>query len=298
MKKQITDLFIILLSFIVAIMAMAPADARPVVKSQLIITISYFSKDNSIQYLAVNAKSKVEGRFQPVKSIAIKLFLNKDTTGKGLGNIATIVTDYNGNAIAEVPPTLQKIWKSSTSHTFIAVTDKNKDFDSTITEISINPAKLSVDTAQDKMVVGTLCEFKDNNWIPVKGVDIKIGIKRLGAYLPIGDEQSYTTDSLGQAKGEFKRSGIPGDAAGNIILTARVEDNDQYGNLSTSSSILWGSKFIAEKDFFHRALWASRFHSPFWLVFMAYSILIAVWGTLIYLLFLILKIRKLGKEVH
>jgi hypothetical protein len=125
---------------------------------------------------------------------------------------------------------------------------------------------------------------------------MKIGIKRLGADLQTGDEQSYTTDSLGRVRGEFKKTGMSGDAAGNIILVAKVEDNDQYGNLRIEKAIPWGVKFVANKDFFHRALWASQFHSPVWLVLIAYFILITVWGTLIYLVFLLIKIRKLGRE--
>ncbi len=272
------------------------ATAKESEKGPLKISISYFSLDNRLPYLAVTAKCKIDGKFQPVGGASIKLYLDKDSTGKGIGLIATVVTGEKGKATADIPASLEKIWKASTNHTFIAVTDKTKDFDETNTELSVAKARITIDTADDKNVVATFTEFKDNQWVAVKGVEIKMGIKRLGGELQIGEEQSYTTDSLGKVKGEFKKLGMPGDKTGNIILVAKVEDNDAYGSLRIEKTVPWGVKFTANDDFFTRALWGSQFHSPFWLVFMAYSIVIGVWGTIIYLIFLILKIKQLGKE--
>ena len=271
------------------------ATAKEGEKGPLKVTISYFALDNKLPYLTVNAKSKIDGKFQPVGGASIKLYLDKDSTGRPLGLIATVVTGEKGKAAADIPASLEKIWKASTSHTFIAVTGKTKDFDETSTELAIAKARITIDTADDKNVVAVVSEFKDNQWVPVKGVEVKLGIKRLGGELQIGEEQSYTTDSLGRVKGEFKKLGMPGDKTGNIILVAKVEDNDTYGNLRMEKTEPWGVKFVANDDFFQRALWGSQFHSPFWLVFLAYSIVIGVWGTIIYLIFLIIKIKKLGK---
>lgn len=282
----------ILFPLLTAIMS----NAQDSVKSPLIITLSYFERNNKLQYLIVNAKAKVSGRFEPVAGAEIKLYLNKDTAGRPAGFIGEVVTGEKGNATTNIPPSLAEIWKSSESHIFIAVTDKTKQFDATNTESGITKARIILDTISDKFITATFSEFKDNHWTPVKGVEIKLAIKRLGGDLLINDDQSYTSDSMGQVKGEFKRIGLPGDAAGNIILVAKVEDNDQYGNLRIEKQEPWATKFVADKDFFHRALWASQFHSPVWLVMIAYSIIITVWGTLIYLVFLILKIRKLGND--
>ena len=296
MKRSTINCCIFALLLLFPALAVTATDALDTAKSPLVITLSYFSVDNNVQYLTVTARSKVSGKFQPVKSAEIKLYLGKDSAGKGIGFIGKVVTDEKGKAVANIPPSLSQIWKSSVSHTFIAVTHKTKLFDGTSTEIIIARSRISLDTASDKNVTAVFTEFKDSAWVPVKGVEIKLGIERLGGDLPIGDDQSYTTDSLGRVKGEFKRPGLPGDETGNIVLAAKVEDNDQYGNLRVEKTEPWGIKFIANKDFFHRALWASRFHSPVWLVVMAYSILIAVWGTLIYLFILLIKIRKLGRR--
>jgi len=293
MKSKIINISIWVFLILVAGLSVKGQDAE---KSPLIVTLSYFTVNNDYQYLKVNAKSKVEGKFQPAAGVEIQLYLNKDSTGKGVGLIGKVITNEKGNAAANIPPALKQTWDLSPNHTFVAVTDKSKKFDETNTDISIAKAKITVDTTDDKNVTATFTEFKDNKWVPVKGVDIKLGIKRLGGDLLINDDQSYTTDSLGKVKGEFKKIGMPGDEHGNIMLVAKVEDNDQYGNLRVERSEPWGVKFVADNDFFHRALWASRFNSPVCLVVIAYSILIAVWGTLIYLVFLLIKIRTLGKQ--
>ena len=273
-----------------------PVNAQESAKSPMVVSLAYTTINNSIPYVTVTAKTKIDGKFRPVKSQEFKLFLDKDSSGKGLTAIGKVLTNDKGEAGAVISPALEKEWKANPNHTFIATSDKNKDFDETSTEISIAKARLVLDTADDKNVTAVFSEFKDNNWVPVKGVEIKIAYKRLLGDLGISDEQSYTTDSLGQVKAEVKRLGLPGDNKGNITLVAKVEDNDKYGNMRVEKTIPWGTKFEVDNNFFRRALWASRFHSPFWLVFLAYSIIITVWGTLIYLFVLILKIRKLGKE--
>ena len=296
MKNQCITSYISLAIILFAGLPGVNVQAQDTEKPPLVVTMSYFSSNNSYQYLTLNAKSKTTGRFQPVSGVEINLYLNKDSSGKGIGTIGKVVTDEKGHAAANIPPALAQLWNSTVAHTFIAVTEKTNEYAGTTTEIEIQKAKLTIDTADDKNVTATLSEFKGNAWVPVKGVDIKLGICRLGGSLQIGDDAAYTTDSLGHVTGEFKKLGIPGDVKGNIVLVAKVEDNDQYGNLRVEKSEPWGTKFIAEKDFFHRALWASRFHSPVWLVVIAYSIIIAVWGTIIYLIFMLIKIKKIGLE--
>ena len=82
------------------------------------------------------------------------------------------------------------------------------------------------------------------------------------------------------------------------MLVAKVEDNEQYGNLIIEKTVPWGIATRVDNSFFNqRTLWSTRFRTPWWLLFMAYSIVIAVWGTIIYLVLQIVKIKKLGVAV-
>ena len=76
----------------------------------------------------------------------------------------------------------------------------------------------------------------------VKEIEMKLGLKRSLGNLSVGDEETYTSDSTGMASAEFMRDSIPGDKNGNLILVARVENNDIYGNVVEEKSVPWGKK--------------------------------------------------------
>ena len=110
-------------------------------------------------------------------------------------------------------------------------------------------------------------------------------------------EEGYTTDSLGQINAEFKVDSLPAvDAKGNIIIVAKTEDNELFGNVSMEKTIPWGKYYTTESNFGKRSLWATRDRTPLWLLFMAYSIIAIVWGVIIYLIVQIIKIKNLSKE--
>ena len=96
---------------------------------------------------------------------------------------------------------------------------------------------------------------------------------------------------------KIKRDSLLGDSHGNLILVAKTENNETYGNIYAEKNVNWGVAPKIENILDKRSLWATRFKTPFWLLGLAYSIIGAVWGTLIYLIFQLIKIRKLGKAV-
>ena len=112
----------------------------------------------------------------------------------------------------------------------------------------------------------------------------------------MGDAETYTSDSTGVASAGFKRDSMPGDDKGNLVLVARVEDNENYGNLAVEKSVPWGKAVQAETHFWHRTLWSTGNRAPIWLLFIALSIIIGVWGTIIYIVRNLIKIKKMGRE--
>ncbi len=261
-------------------------------KSDLSIAISYFNTNNHIPYLAVNVKSKITGRFQPVGGVAVKLYLDKDSAGTFIGRV---VTSEKGEAHTFIPSSVQKEWASSKSHTFLATFDGDKVYESAKADLTVARAKILINTS-DKSITATVLQLKDTTWVPVKGADVKIAVRRLGGDLPVNETPTFTTDSTGNVSADFKRDSIPGDAKGNITLVAKVEDNDQFGNLSIEKTVPWGSKFQYVSTFDQRTLFATRAKAPIWLIFVANGIILAVWITLILLVINIFKIRKLGKS--
>lgn len=284
---------LLLTAFIIS----SAAHTQDSLAKQPLLDVNYFSYNNNIPYVQVMARLKQGRKFEPVKGVILKVYL--DSISPSLLMTEKGVTDETGKADAAMPPSLQKEWNASAKHTFIAEASGVKEFEGEKAVTEITKAKLLMDTAtgsETKTITVTLVALEDGKWTPVKDADMKIMIKRLGGDLTVGDEANYTTDSSGTVTAEFKRDSIPGDANGNIVLIAKVEDNDNYGNLSLEKTAKWGAPLAYHSTLYERSLFATRDKAPIWLLFMAYFIIGIVWGTLIYLVFQIFKIKKLGKQ--
>jgi hypothetical protein len=265
-------------------------------KPETSVTIHHFVVNNSFQYLQVEAKIKVNNRWQPLKRQVFQLYLDSN---QAENLINKVITDSDGKAKAIIPPGLKSTWDASSTHKFIAVAEGTFKEEETTTEFEITKAKILIDTSNNdgtRNVNVQVLKLDGDHWIPVKDVDVKIGVKRLGGELKVGDEETYSTDSLGQVVGEFKRDSLPGDARGNLTLIAKVEDNDQLGSLSIEKTVPWGIYVKPVTNFGQRALWAARGKAPVWLMCMAYSIVLAVWGVIFYLILRIIRISRLGKR--
>jgi hypothetical protein len=269
--------------------------AQDTEKKSLILTVNYFMEDNRVVYLMSNAKSKIDGKFVPLKGITVTLFLDNDSASNLIGKFTT---DKNGLVKSGIPVNLKTVWQAGSQHKFLAKSEANKEYDASDAEITISKSKIVIDTSVDgetKNITVKLTSFDGANWKPVPDVEMKVGVFRTvgRSILSAGDDATYTTDSSGIVVAEFKKVNLPGDEKGNLLLMAKVEENDIVGNLSVQKTVPWGVVKKIDNDFFkQRALWATRFRTPIWLLFMAYSIVFGVWGTIVYLVLQLIKIKK------
>ena len=261
-------------------------------KNNLILNIGYYNNNNQSQFLVAHAKSKIKGKFLPVEGITVTLYLNAQIPAKVLGKL---VTNAKGEASLLLPPSAKDEWNKSAKQSFIVVSQPTKLYDEATGNFDITKAKIKIDTAVDKIITAKLMELKDTVWTPVKGVDVKIAVIRLGGDLNVSETATYATDSLGMATAEYKRDSLPGDTKGNLTLIARLEDNELYGNLSSEKIVPWGKSYSYLSEFDKRTLFARRGKSPIWLELIAYSIVVAVWSVIFYLVGQIKKLIKLGR---
>jgi hypothetical protein len=261
-------------------------------KNDLSINVAYYNNNNQYQYLVATAKTKVNGKFTEVSDVHLNFYIGSVDKVNLLGSS---VTNHSGSAMLFIPASAKDTWIKSSKQSFIAVANESKQYTSAQGDVDITKAKLKIDTASDKKITVVFMELKDTVWAPVKGVDIKVAVKRLDGDLSVSTETpTYTTDSLGRVNADFQRENLPGDSKGNLILVAKVEDNDTYGNLSVRQTAPWGVPSIYVSNYDDRTLFSRRGKSPLWLYFMAYGTILTVWSILIYLAFQIRKIKKLG----
>lgn len=266
-------------------------------KPELMLSVNHYTENNSIQYVSVSAQLKLNNKLQPMKDAEVQLYMDSVC---GSNFIARLKTDERGTAQTIIPSGLKNIWDASPVHKFIAIAKTAPQEAATTTELEIAKAKIEVDTLNadgTRSVTAKVVSFKDGGWVPAKGVEVKIGVERLGGSLKIGDDESYTTDSLGQVSAEFKLDSLPSDdTKGDIVLIAKVEDNDPFGNLMVTKTVPWGKYYKHISTFGQRSLSAARFKSPLWLSLMAYSIVGAVWGVILYLVIQIFRMKRMARE--
>ena len=290
MKKIKAGKFLILFSILFLLMQQRTA-AQDDTASKQIVKLQYFSNNNSMQYLVLESSLKKNKVFTPQQHKTYDLFLDSSSAAN---LVAKLVTNEEGKAKTFIPVSLKGAWDASPQHTFIVKAGDEE----IISDYAISKAKIKLDTATAdgvRSITASVLKLENDAWVPVKDVELKIGIVRLGGILPAGDEATYTTDSTGTVTVELKKDSLPGDSKGNYTIAAKVEDNDQFGNLQVEQKVPWGTVLKTDNSFFNlRTLWTTRFRTPYWLLLMAYSIVIAVWGTMIYLVLQIIKIKKLG----
>lgn len=272
-----------------------PIKAQDSVAPKTQLSVSYFLPVNNTPYLEINTRKKVGRKFEPVKNIPVNIFFDVADPKNLLGKV---ITDSIGKARIGLPPSFKSVWDSLNEFKFVAESASPGEGEALNAEITVKKAILAIDTTSAdgiRMVTAELKERNGNDWVPVGDIEMILSVKRSLGNLPVGDKESYLSDSTGVASAEFQRDSIPGDQKGNIILVAQVLDNDIYGNLVTEKTVNWGKSINAPKNFFaQRTLWSIGTQAPLWLLFTVYFIVIGVWGTFLYLIFQVLKIKKLG----
>ena len=266
-------------------------------KKELQLNVAYYQPQNNIPYVLVTTKTKIERKFIGVKDLKVNVYLNEVSDSNLL---ETFQSNITGEERIYIPTSFKRIWDATSSLAFIAIAAANKEFDETKSEAAITKAKIEIDTSRTdeaKLVKVSVKELQNGEWVPANGVELKIAVKRSIGNLPIGDEESYTTDSTGSVTAEFKRDSLLGNNKGNLILVARTEDNEKFGNLFAEKNVTWGVAPIFDNSFDQRSLWATRSKTPIWLLALAGSIIAGVWGTIIYLILQMIKIRKMGRAV-
>lgn len=263
-------------------------------KPTLSLNLKYYNDNNISQHLVVEAKSKIDGKFQQIAHIPVTLYITSDASKDNL--LGKGITNDKGQMELIIPSTARTEWLKSPNQTFVAVSAATKKFDEAKGELAITKAKLKIDTAEGRIINAKVVALVDTTWTPIAAVDVIVGVKRLGGILNANETATYPTDSVGGVTAEFKRDTLPGDAKGNLVLIASVVDNDTYGNLTAEMVVPWGNKLVYTSNFDHRTLFARRGYSPLWLEFLAYGIVAVVWFVIFYLFVQIKNIKKLGVE--
>ena len=216
------------------------------------------------------------------------------TTGKGW--MGQAFENHEGEAIFTFPSWFRQLADTVHEYTFIVKMISDPKYEDAEEQITIADAKIELEYSGEdsiKTATGKAVGWKENEFIPAAGTELKLGIKRTFNYLPF-TEAGATTDSNGKISGELPLD-IPGNANKTITLVARLEDDATYGTVEITKEIPWG---ILPKPtpVRGRTLWSPGGNAPWLLVISSLSIILIIWGTIAYLLSLLYKIKRLGNS--
>ena len=127
----------------------------------------------------------------------------------------------------------------------------------------------------------------------VKDIDIHFYVKKSFGLLPLEGDFT-TTDENGEASVDFPTD-LPGDVSGNVIVIARVEDDEKLGNVEAMKTVNWGIPVKAESGVAVRSLSSSGDNAPWPLTITVTSLVVIVWGIIFYILYQLILIKKEGK---
>lgn len=161
------------------------------------------------------------------------------------------------------------------------------DFAGRIVDLALN-----YDKTLHQLLITATEKLKDGTTAPAAGVEVILYAKRYFGNLPVGDPK--TSDARGMIAIDFPAD-LPGDKEGKVELTAKV--NDPKGLMKTKAAtatltIAKATDLPGLTD--TRAWWTTRDKAPVWIVALYGSSVLIVWGFIFYILFIILKIRKIS----
>ncbi len=213
-------------------------------KSRAYLKFNYFKENDGSKMLVADLKTKVNRKFRPVQNAEIKFFAATDSTDMLLGKVKT---NEEGRATFIISNKFKLKADTGGVYTYIAKfagndTLKSKSSDLQIQDITVDLNLKEIDSVKT-MTFSAFVLKGDGEKEPVNNVEVTFYAKRLFSLLPLGKEQlSNGTCSL-----EFPND-LPGDSAGNVLVFAKIEDNDYFGNVEKKATVAWGIPVTLNKE--------------------------------------------------
>jgi len=160
---------------------------------------------------------------------------------------------------------------------------------------SSQPASLNVsfyeeDSVKYIRVTGTRF-VSDGEPEPLAEETVYVFVPSLFRPLPIGE---IYLDETGTGTLEFP-SGLIGDAEGNLMVIARIDEHDRYGYVKGEALSSWAiPKHLLSQDKPVRELWTPV--APLWMIITLLIMLAGVWAHYIYAIIQLVRIRLSSKK--
>ncbi len=236
-------------------------------------------------------RAKIDGSYQKVPDRKIEFFvLNSEGEEVAIGDTITGV-----NGVAKIRVSKSTLAKGEDgSYSFIARFAGDDRFEDSESDLMLRSATLVMEPRkEDSTYVISLKATADSpdGPMPIAAAVVSVYVKRMFSSQKVAEGE---TDETGMVEVEFP-TGLAGDASGNVEITALIEETEEYGNLTASSTQNWG--YAVSNAFVDspRALWSP--HPPAWMVITFFILMGAVWIHYAIVIVNLLRIKREGKQI-
>lgn len=205
--------------------------------------------------------------------------------------LGTIATNWKGIAFLNIPESTQLIKDKDGNFNLMVEYKGDNKYSASRSSLTVKDVHLDLiideqDTA--KNVKALLYETDDKGLKKmIPATDVEFDVKRLFCNYGFA---TVKTDSSGSSSAVFPAR-MPGDSTGNVIVLARLVDNDTYATVESSRKVKWGTPVIPVVTP-KRGLGDTD--APLWMVYTLIVLLSAVWLHFMYIIYSILRINYLG----
>ena len=214
------------------------------------------------------------------------------------GTISNILgkskTDQEGNAVFKVAAASLQADKAEMV-SYLAKFKANGKYPAAEASFNAKPAKIRLffNIEDSLRVLKVTATQKNGNGdeVAITKETVLIYIPRLFSLLKIGE---IALDENGAGTFEFPKE-IVGDTLGNLIVVAKIEENDKFGNVQGQNVINWGvHKQYYKAEVPSRELWTPI--APLWMIITLIIMLAGVWAHYIYAVYELVMIKRLSKK--
>ncbi len=256
-------------------------------KERTRLTLSYEKLGNNDKKLKV---SLTAGRGRELQRIEGATIFLSESANDSTYTLAEITTDAHGTSELDIKSGYPFIKDNDGFTSFSATYAGDDHFRKSSSEITIKDVQLELNATEEDSVksVSVFAYEIDNSGarIPVEGLDINVGVRRLFSILQIGQIQ---TDADGKGSIEFPNN-IPGDSLGMLVVLAKIDDNEYYGTVNSQKTMQWGLPVSYAVKPLPRQLWSNE--APLWMIISVFLVLSAAWFHFVMAIIRVVRVKK------
>jgi hypothetical protein len=249
------------------------------------------NSDDSIVLTANIYVRRETGSFS-LENAEIEFSISNGTETRKLG---IVKAGYDGNASMKISAKNGLLKDKEGKTTYIASFAAKGIYQEASESFTSKPARIQISFSKEDSVhtihVKAFQVEANNELKSIPKETVSIYVPRMLSDLKIGE---VTLDENGEGSMEYTGE-IVGDSLGNLVVLAKIEENETFGNVLGKSTVTWGipkQYFLAEKP--TRELWTPI--APVWMIVTLIIMLAGVWGHYLFAVIQLIIIKRISKS--